>query len=326
MNDRDLELRYLENDELPLWDALVAESPQGCVFCYSWWLKTVADSAQVLGCFKKGRLIAGIPIYIKKRGFFKVVTMPKLTQTWGVVLAPVNSKRAKALSHEMKVLEAFAERLSRFPIFLQSFSPNLPNWLPFFWKGFKQTTQVTYVLDNLNDLDDVWKGFRENIRTDIRKALKHGIQVIDGDPEIALPVLNATFSRQGRSMPYKAAFLKKLYKATSARDAGKIFVAQDSEGRAHAAAFMVWDKNRAYYLAGGGDPNLRSNGATSLLMWHLIQEAAKRSCLFDFEGSMVPSIERFFRAFGGIQSYYNVISKMTLSTEFAKRLYQSFSK
>lgn len=326
MADLDLILRYLEDQELPLWDALVAESPQGCVFCYSWWLKTVAEDVRVLGCFKKSRLIAGMPIYIKRRGLFRIVTMPKLTQTWGVVLAPVKCKRAKALSHEMRVLEAFAARVSEFPVFLQSFSPNLPNWLAFFWKGFQQTSRMTYVLDNLSDLEEIWRGFKENIRTDIRKAERLGIRVLSAEPDHALPVFEATFSRQRMAMSYSGDYLRKLYDAASAHNAGQIFVAQDLSGSICAGAFMVWDAKRAYYLAGGGDPALRNSGATSFLLWHLIKEAAQRSMVFDFEGSMIPSIERFFRAFGGKQVYYNVISRMPILLQLAKNLRESLIK
>ena len=36
-------LRYLEPSEYDLWDELVDVSPQGSVFCRSWWLSAVGD-------------------------------------------------------------------------------------------------------------------------------------------------------------------------------------------------------------------------------------------------------------------------------------------
>jgi len=61
---------------------------------------------------------------------------------------------------------------------------------------------------------------------------------------------------------------------------------------------------------GGGAPDLRNSGATSLCMWEAIQFAATVTKSFDFEGSMLETVERFFRAFGAKQTPYFAISKI----------------
>lgn len=60
---------------------------------------------------------------------------------------------------------------------------------------------------------------------------------------------------------------------------------------------------------GGGDPALRNSGATSLCMWEAIRFAATVTKSFDFEGSMIEPVERYFRAFGAIQTPYFSVSK-----------------
>ena len=62
---------------------------------------------------------------------------------------------------------------------------------------------------------------------------------------------------------------------------------------------------------GGADPELRNSGATSLLMWEAIQFAATVTKKFDFEGSMIESVERFVRAFGARQIPYFQITRMS---------------
>lgn len=62
---------------------------------------------------------------------------------------------------------------------------------------------------------------------------------------------------------------------------------------------------------GGGDPDLRNSGATSLCMWHAMQFAATVTKRFDFEGSLIESIERFFRSFGAEQRPCFSITKST---------------
>jgi hypothetical protein len=109
--------------------------------------------------------------------------------------------------------------------------------------------------------------------------------------------------------PFTNEYLQRLCHAAVQNDAGQCFAARDDSGRVIAAAFLVWDRKRAYYLAGGEDPTARESAATSLLVWHLIQFSATRSAVFDFEGSMVEPIERFFRSFGAKQQPYHYITR-----------------
>ena len=66
--------------------------------------------------------------------------------------------------------------------------------------------------------------------------------------------------------------------------------------------------NTAYYLMGGGDPELRNSGATSLVLWEAICRQPEIVEVFDFEGSMIEPIERFCRAFGAVQTPYFRVS------------------
>src|SRR5258707_3756322 len=116
-------LRYLSAEEYQQWDELVEASPQGSLFCRSWWLKVVAPDARVLGHFDRGRLIAGIPLFFKKRLGIKFCTMPKLTHTWGVVIERVEGKRVRQLTRQMEILTIFARHRTGQDVFLQRFHP-----------------------------------------------------------------------------------------------------------------------------------------------------------------------------------------------------------
>jgi hypothetical protein len=88
------------------------------------------------------------------------------------------------------------------------------------------------------------------------------------------------------------------------RDARRMFFAEDSEGRIHAALYIVMGAGYAYYLLGGADPQFRSSGAQNLLLWEAIGFASEMGLRFDFEGSVIEPIERVFRAFGALQVPY----------------------
>ena len=95
--------------------------------------------------------------------------------------------------------------------------------------------------------------------------------------------------------------LVKLINICRKRNQGDIWGGYDEQGRLHAAAFIVWQESSAWYLAGGGDPALRKSGAHSLILWEAIRYVSQYTDTFDFEGSMIPGVERFFREFGAIQ-------------------------
>ena len=306
-------LRDLARDEYRLWDDFVDASPQGSLFCYSWWLQAIGGDVRVLGYFENNRLVAGIPLFFDKQYGLRVCTMPKATQTWGVIMEPFLGKRANALSREMQILKIFAQYLTRETIFYQQFHPNLQNWLPFYWNGFRQVSMCTYVLEDLTDLDQTWEGMAQNIRTKIRKAEKLGIIVIPCNIDLVFDAEVKTFSRQKKSLPrYRRGQLERLYMSAKEHNAGECFAAKDPDGRVHAAAFVVWNHKRAYYLAGGGDSSLRSSGAQSLLAWHSIRFVAQRTRVFDFCGSVVEPIEQFVRGFGTKQVPYSRIMRFPI--------------
>jgi len=123
-----------------------------------------------------------------------------------------------------------------------------------------------------------------------------------------------TFKRQGLDLPYSRDVVRRLDAACIKHQARRMFFAEDAQGRIHAAKYVVWHKDSAYYLMGGSDPELRNSGADSLLTWEAIRFAATVAERFDFEGSMLEAIERGFRAFGGVQtSYFHV-------TRFSRRM------
>jgi lipid II:glycine glycyltransferase (peptidoglycan interpeptide bridge formation enzyme) len=150
------------------------------------------------------------------------------------------------------------------------------------------------------------------LRNVIRKAEKLGITVQPCSPDTVYELSRKTFSRQGLSIPYRRDYLERLIQAAHVNDAGACLAAVDKTERVHAATLLIWDPKRTYYLVSGGDPDLRSSGAQSLLLWHSIQLASTRSTVFDFEGSVLEGVERVFRAFGARQVPYHRIMKFPL--------------
>ena len=284
------------------------------LFQKPWWLNAVCgkDNWDVVVVEKGGQIIASMPYCMVKRRGMRIIAMPKLTQTIGPWLRPSNAKYANQIAEQKDLMTALIQKLPPFDHFSQNFHYSITNWLPFYWQGFSQTTRYTYVLEDISDAKKIWDGMLPNIRTDIKKAQnRFGLKVCtDLGIDAFLTMNEQTFTRQGMKLPYSRNFVKRLDKACKKHNARKIFFAKDSDGRLHAAIYIVWDENSAYYLMGGSDSDLRNSGANSLCMWEAIKFASTVTKAFDFEGSMIEPVERFFRAFGSRQMPYFQVSKI----------------
>jgi len=291
---------------------LCESEPTIPLFSQAWWLDTLAREARwdVVLVESGGQIVASMPYVIRRRLGRVILGHPPLTQTLGPWIRETGAKQSTRLSRQKDLMQKLIAALPSYDHFSQNWNHAQTNWLPFYWAGFTQTTRYTYRLPDLTDQNLLWKGFRENIRRDIRKAEgRFGLRVrSDLGVEKFLDLNVQTFERQGSELPYSRSLVERLDEECRNRQACRIFIAEDSDGRAHAGVYIVWDQSSAYYLMGGGDPELRNSGATSLCMWEAIQFASSVTKSFDFEGSMIEPVERFFRAFGAQQVPYFAVS------------------
>ncbi len=284
------------------------------LFSQAWWLDTVAgkNNWDVVIIERDKEIIASMPYMLTKSLGLIFVSQPKLTQSLGPWIKKSNSKYAKRLSLEKDLMNELIDKLPEFDSFHQNWNPKMTNWLPFFWKGFTQTTRYTYVLPLISDPQKLWEDLQENIRTDIKKAQNKYKLIIRSDLPIEdfIKLQQKTFKRQNIAMPIPLELIERLDQECTKRNIRKMMIAVDEMGRHHAGIYIVWDHQSAYYLMSGGDPSLRNSGATSYLLWEAIKFASSVTASFDFEGSMIEPIERFFRAFGAKQTPYFSISKI----------------
>lgn len=273
------------------------------LFSQSWWLDAVAPGswgeATVEG---DGRIAARLP-WARERLPIRGVHLtrlgsPRLTPFLAPMLDLGSGKHVTRLAREHRLLEALLDDLPAFDYLSYTFDPSFTNWLPFYWKGLTGSLRATYILDDVTDLDAIWRGMSDKTRNVIRTAEPVLEIREDESAERLAEALTSTFERQGRRMPFSPEMLERLHRAVRDRGAGTILSAGDEQGRMHGALMVVWDDDRAYYLTGGAITDLRRSGAQSLLLWHAIRLAAERVSVFDFEGSMIEGVARFFRGFG----------------------------
>ena len=118
-----------------------------------------------------------------------------------------------------------------------------------------------------------------------------------------------SYAAKEEKNPLSTKYVDALVQLAKAKDWGLVMEARDEVGQLHASTLLVWDHQTCYYLMGAANPEYSNSGAMSLLLWEGIKIAAEKGLQFNFEGSMIPEIERFFCAFGGTLTPYHQISR-----------------
>jgi Acetyltransferase (GNAT) domain len=280
------------------------------IFQQPWWLDAVAPGhwAEVT-CERDGQTVARLPYVVRGRPRLRMLTQSTMTQTLGPWVQQT-ADGAAGLAREHELLAELEAALPPAQAFSQQFGPTIRNALPFHWAGYRVEVRYTYRLNALDSTDDLWGGLRGNIRREIRKARKRVEVVEDLGVDRFHDVLSKTYARQGLPTPRSVAELERLQEACERHDAGVMLFARDDANQLHAAVWVVWDEQAAYYLLAGAEPGLRTSGASSLLVWEAIVRAREHTDVFDFHGSMVQPIERFFRSFGARQTPYLSVTRM----------------
>lgn len=282
------------------------------LFHQPWWLDVVAPNAWATAeVLDGGRVMACMPYTFRRRFGLNFIEMPPLTQVLGPIEPDYQGKYANRLARQKDVYDGLMAALPNYDLFRQSFHSGVTNWLPFYWRGFAQSTRYTYRLDLSLPKDALWAGTQDRVRTDIRKAQRKLKLREESDPDRFLDVIALTFQRQGMRLPYEAAMIRRLFDQAPRHARMRVLAAEDQHGAIHGVALFVGDEDCVYYLLGGADPNLRNSGCQSLLLWEGICWAATFSRVFDFEGSMLEGVERFVRGFGAQQTPYFQITAMS---------------
>ena len=97
-------------------------------------------------------------------------------------------------------------------------------------------------------------------------------------------------------------------------------LAIDKDNNPVAGILCVFDHRRVYLIATGLSSDHRDSHTISLLIWDALKYFCSTHEVFDFEGSMIPGIEKFFRSFGGTLTPY--LRLESFSNMFVKLLFR----
>jgi|GEM_PF-2789698 len=183
---------------------------------------------------------------------------------------------------------------------------------------FQQIEKYTYRLRLTPQEDSIASLFSSKIRNGINKALRDEstAQVVAFSSALSERVA-AHFERKGirSGLPFVHSLIRGLM------DKNKAFAIEVTQsGNLLWTGVFILDRDVCYYLFGALNPEISSRTANTFGLWSAMKESARREVLiFDFEGSMIPSVEEFVKGFGGQKTTYACLTKSSLLWKLASR-------
>ncbi|VYU31242.1 hypothetical protein [Clostridium tertium] len=322
MNWKIIKLDKTDNEILSLWDNFVDESPEGTFYHKSYWLLNNIGkeykSAQNYEFYsitdKNDKWIAAFYISTSKKFGKEFIVMPHMTPFGGVMISKSihNLTISKRISNIKDINDLFISKLKEKTLLYYSFSPEHTDIQPFIWNKFITSVRYTYRVP-LIDEKLMWSNLQE--KTSVNKGNKLNAKIKWGFDEyldLYFELNNKSFSSQNINN-FDNNLTKELLINLNKNNNCIIGIVFDETDTAVGGCVLAYDTKRAYYIMGGVDRS--NNYGMSFLLWEamLYTKNELKLQVFDFEGSMIPSIEKYFRKFGGELTPYYTLNSILLT-------------
>jgi predicted N-acyltransferase len=260
------------------------------------------NNNDVIGCFTY--------FQFKKSVFKFIISAPYSPDIDLFFVNPAESVVGKN-SFNKDVLEAIANYFEALNV--PYININLPAAIidtqPFIWKGYTSKTRYSYLIDLSLSKEKLWENLSSEKRKSVNKAEKDGLVIKEThDPELIYSLVIKSLERN--DVAKNKIIIKNILFEFASKRNSFAFVAYHND-KPIGVTFCLIDKTEAVYLFGGFDSDNKHHGAGVSCMWQSILKAKELGLKhFDFEGSMDPKIERYFREFGGELIAYLSVHKI----------------
>lgn len=306
---------FLPRNEIPdeEWNAFVEASPQGCIYHHTWYLDIVCPDWSAIIVGNQEHWNAIMPLPISQKMGIRYALQPQFAQYLGVLFRPQEGKQLTQWNNKKRWCEAIVQHIPEsVKLFKFTFAPQFDYPLPFHWADYQLQVKYTYWLSLTPTAKEIEQGFAKSVRQAIRKAKELEFEIVETDNFTEL--LQFSLKQKKYLSDHQYEKLPKLWQALKERDKGLILEVRNKENELLTGGLILKDKQRWITIFGSNlNPDNKETKAVSYMLSEAIQKAKMAGVeYFDFEGSMMEGVERFFRNFGGDPIPYLFISKNTL--------------
>lgn len=296
----------------------------GSLFNSLSWLN-LNPQIQLYGIYdNQQKLIGGFHLCHTNKSILKHINNPPYTPHIGLFFENNSKNKSNKQSFEKSIVELLASFINELPaqIITLALPPSIVDLQPFIWKDFKVVPNYTYQINiEKNSIEEINSHFSPERRNDIKKAAKDGVTTsLNYDNKIVKNLVLKTFTRKQKELDEE--LLDKMLFQFANSENSFSFISYKNN-LPSAAAFCIYNQQKAYYILGGYDNANKHQGSGASAVWECIKHSKKLGIeIFDFEGSMIPAVEKYFRGFGGDIIPYYTINKAPLPIEIALKFFK----
>ncbi|MCI4671212.1 MAG: GNAT family N-acetyltransferase [Bacteroidia bacterium] len=300
------------------WDNFVKQSPHGGFYAQHAYLSILREDWKAYVVIEAEKWKAVMPFVLNKRGRYLSIPQLPFTQFLGVMFAPLNGlPLSKRYSSYLRYLGLLINDWERVHLIVQNFSPSFEYGIPFHSAGFDLRKRYTFILDLEKEVEDLHSDLSKNIQRNIKKAISRELIFHPiGEAKEVLEIL-AKNKNQGKDLMggHSASWdlIGEVANFFEKSESGKLVHVVNGNGEIQATNMLGFWGDTAYSLLGIVSPEARKDGGMAFLMWNCILYAKEQGYkYFDFEGSMIPGVARYFQEFGPRAVSYLQISRNRL--------------
>lgn len=252
---------------------------------------------------EEGKVIGVLVYMIKKKYGLTYILHPSLCPYMGPLFfgKTINADP----SDVSKVYSQLINQLPNHHLMIQEYFHSIPHV-----DNVDSLTQkkYTYIVAHDQNAESLKSSLKPDRRRRIRKAGElFTYEEVDDFSEFET-FLEESFSSREKSNPYRGGTMANLDQHLKIKGARKIIKATDQGGKTIAMEYLLIDEKWIYNLANGIRQDYRHD-ALSYILWTEIENALAANKSFDFEGSVIPGIERFFQSLRGTKTIYQSVYK-----------------
>ncbi len=274
-------IHYIHHKDIDFekWDACVASSFNRLIYGFSWYLDVVCDDwdALVLNNYE-----AVFPLPKRKKWGIDYIYQPFFCQQLGV--------------------------FSKKEVSIESFLNCIPKQFKYlelnvgFSNCFVVQENSNYELPLVKTVE---RHFSKNTTRNISKAKASNLSLVSNiSPEQHISLFNRNLSKLGLSQKDLAVYVQLCYVLITNK-VGKIYAVFDEFNNLVASSLIAIDAQRVYYLNGAVNQKGRNVGASHWMISEIMNSFYGK--IFDFEGSNIEGVARFYLGFGAKKTSYPTI-------------------
>ncbi|MES2515821.1 MAG: GNAT family N-acetyltransferase [Bacteroidota bacterium] len=288
------------------------------VFASKKWLSVYDGALTLMGIYKdEHQMIGGFYFLNSKKFGFTFLKLPPYTPHCGLFFRSDSKNNASINNFSKEVMNEVCTFFSnqKSALTVLAFPSNIIDFQHFIWEKYKVIPNYTYRINLGKSMEDIKANFDSKNRNVINKAIKDGVVVSENTLskdelfKFFMDSLNTTDANIYETE------LQNIFKKF-ADDTNSFSVTAQKGNEVLGNVFCVYDKNNCYYLLGGVNKKSGVQGVNNILVQRSIEKAKELGCItFDFEGSMLKGVEKFFRSFGPELVPYFTVNKASLPLE-----------